>query len=454
MDLKKYTRNFSHYTELRVQENRSVNITLLGGNVAVNDHKSVKGMSARVYKNGSWGFASMPGNVENVENLISMAHANGSFLARKRETSSIRLPCMPSDTHCNFSTKKSRYSQKELIEFLRELDGYLQKYKNLSGRVVGVHLLDMERTVRTSDGSCFFSLLPKSHIRVLLSTEKNGEKTDLRSAYGGLGHMEDVHESPSHCFEQLDMLYENLMKKADGVIPRAGYHDVVLHPDLAGILAHEAIGHTTEADLVLAGSVAGDFLNRQVASPLVSLVDFAHTAFGETCPVPVYTDDEGTQAKDVVIIEDGMLKGYMHSKESALMMNQSPTGNARAWGFNDEPLVRMRNTAILPGKSRPEDMLASVDDGYYLMMPANGQADSTSEFMFAVTMGYEIKKGKLGRPIKDTTISGVAFDMLKTVSMVSNDMHWESSGFCGKGQLMSVSMGGPAIKCRVHLGGR
>jgi len=165
-------------------------------------------------------------------------------------------------------------------------------------------------------------------------------------------------------------------------------------------------------------------------------------------------DDEGTIARDVTIIEDGVLKAYMHNRETALYFGHEPTGNARAYLYSDEPLVRMRNTAILPGDDKLEDMIASIDDGYYLTQTGNGQADLTSEFMFSVNMGYEIKKGKLGRAIRDTTISGVAFDLLRTVSMLSDEMTWSSSGMCGKKQPMPVGMGGPSVKCRVNMGGR
>ena len=103
--------------------------------------------------------------------------------------------------------------------------------------------------------------------------------------------------------------------------------------------------------------------------------------------------------------------------------------------------------------SKLEDMIASIDDGYYLMKSSNGQADSTSEFMFGVIMGYEIKNGKLGDAIKDTTISGVAFDVLKTVDMISDDMKWSAGGMCGKKQWIPVGMGGPAIKCKLNIGG-
>jgi len=195
-------------------------------------------------------------------------------------------------------------------------------------------------------------------------------------------------------------------------------------------------------------------MGQQVASPLITLVDFANQALGEQCPVPLFVDDEGTLAEDAVIIHQGVLKSYMNNKETALHFKHDLTGNARAYGFYDEPLVRMRNTAILPGKSDLQEMIASIDDGYYLIKSSNGQADSTSEFMFGVTMGYEIKNGKLGKAIKDTTISGVAFDLLKSVTMVSNDMKWDSSGMCGKKQGIPVGMGGPAIKCRVNIGGK
>ncbi len=144
----------------------------------------------------------------------------------------------------------------------------------------------------------------------------------------------------------------------------------------------------------------------------------------------------------------------MNSRETANHFNMKPRGNARAYTFSDEPLIRMRNTAIMPGKDKLDDIIASVDDGYYFISTNNGQADTTGEFMFGVCMGYEIKKGKLGRAILDTTISGMAFEMLKTVDMVSDTMVWSSSGFCGKKQPMPVGMGGPALRCKVMIGGR
>lgn len=275
----------------------------------------------------------------------------------------------------------------------------------------------------------------------------------MRRPFGGRGQFEDVFDKPEDLYADIAQLYDHLQAKKDAVKPRAGKHDVVLDADLAGILAHEAIGHTTEADIVRGGSVAAEFVGKPVASELVTMVDFAHTWQGETLPVPVYIDDEGTPSEDQVLIDKGILQGFMHNKESAVHFGNAPTGNARAYQFFDEPLIRMRNTAILPGNDKVEDMIASVDDGYYLMWPSNGQADSTSEFMFGVMLGYEIKDGKLGHAITDTTISGVAFDMLKSISMVSDEMRWSCAGMCGKKQIIPVGMGGPAVKCRIHVGG-
>jgi TldD protein len=183
------------------------------------------------------------------------------------------------------------------------------------------------------------------------------------------------------------------------------------------------------------------------------MVDIAHTYDGREVMIPVYADDEGTPARDAVLIRDGILTEFMSSRETAARLGIPATGSARAYNPHDEPLVRMRNTAILPGRDRLEDMIAGVDDGYLLMKTVNGQADSTTEFMFGISLAYEIRGGRLGRAIRDTTLSGSAIKVLQSVDAVSEDMHWNCSGYCGKKQPMVVSMGGPAMRARAHLGG-
>lgn len=460
----RFSSGFSEYTELRVQENRSLRISLLNGDVVGNSRSAQAGISARVFKDGVWGFASSPltgvarMDDDQIRASVGRAAGNARFLGARESASALTLgplPSRPGKTSIDFGTQKPRKSQKELIEFTRALDAYCAKfYPGLSSRSISLSCLDMEKTLLTSDGAEAWSLIPRTILMISLTVDADGQPVDLYEVYGGRGHVEDVFDDPSDLFSNIDVLADNLARKSSGVYAKPGTHDVVLDSDLAGILAHEAIGHTVEADGVLGGSVAADAMNREVASPLVTLVDFASSAFGETCPVPVYTDDEGVEARDAVLIDRGFLRGYMHNKESAAHFGVEPTGNARAYGFYDEPLIRMRNTAILPGSSKLKDMISGIDDGYYFLRSSNGQADSTSEFMFGVIMGFEIKGGKLGDALRDTTISGVAFDMLKTVNAVSDEMSWSCGGMCGKKQSIPVGMGGPAVRCRVNVGGR
>ncbi len=457
-DLSKYSNLFpNQYTELRVQENRSNGVALLNGDVINNGKSASSGVSARIFDNGHWGFASNPNISDSaIESVIKSSSDNVNFMnTRDKSRCGLVLPETIINFEKDFTSPKQKNSQKYWVDFLKNLDDYIKNnYPKVTSRTLVVRELDMEKSLLTATGSTSYSMIPKAHLIISLTAQKDGKPIELMEVYGGLGNLEDNFDSPDFYYSKIDHHISHLLKKVDGVYAEAGEKEVILDSELAGILAHEAIGHTTEADLVMGGSIAGDFIGQQVASPLVSLIDFANNVNNVTCPVPVYVDDEGTKSEDVVIIQDGILKSFMHNKDSARHFESSPTGNARAFSFSDEPLIRMRNTAILPGESKVEDMIASVEDGYYLMKPGNGQADSTSEFMFAVNQGYEIKNGKLGKAILDTTISGIAFDMLKTVDMVSDDMTWVSFGMCGKKQPMPVGMGGPAIRCKVNLGGR
>jgi TldD protein len=220
--------------------------------------------------------------------------------------------------------------------------------------------------------------------------------------------------------------------------------------ELAGMLAHEAMGHPCEADSVLGGAITADLVGRPVASELVTMVDLAHEFEGRELMCPVYADDEGTPARDVTMIERGILREFMHSRETAARLGLAPTGNARAYAPDDEPLVRMRNTAILPGTSTLAQMIEGVDDGYLLLKTGNGQADSTTEFMFGIELAYEIRNGRLGRAVRDTT---AALKVLQSVDAVGREMEWSCSGYCGKKQPMVVSVGGPALRAMAHVGG-
>jgi len=455
--LNKFKNSFKYYTELRVQENRNIRIGLLNGNLISNDQSIESGVSSRVFKDGDWGFSSNA-NINNstIEKVINSSTENATFLnSRNINKCGILLPEDTFSHEFDFTTKKNKNPNSFWISFIKDLDAYItDKYKQITSRKIFISNLDMEKNLLTSTGAESYSMTPRSLLYMILTVENQGQPVELMDVFGGLGQLEDNFNGPEIFYPEIDKLVDKLLQKSKGVHAKAGYHDVVLDADLAGILAHEAIGHTTEADLVMGGSVAGDYLNQSVASELVTLIDYANSVNDNVCPVPVYVDDEGTKANDVTIIENGILKSFMHNKDSANELNMKVTGNARAYKYSDEPLIRMRNTAIKPGNDKLNDMIASIDDGYYLTRSSNGQADSTSEFMFGVVMGYEIKNGKIKQAIKDTTISGIAFDVLKTITMISDEMVWSSGGMCGKKQIIPVGMGGPAIKCKLNIGGR
>ena len=442
--------------EVRAQCSRTRSVGLVSGSVTDNVRTDVSGVSARCYERGMYGFSSMPEVSEDAaRRVLTEARANAAFLGRHAGIDGRALAAVARGTIAEPKPYVD-VPQKVYLDFLRALDDYIVRtYPDLDGREVHVRHQCFEKRLWTADAYCGHTILPRTHIYVTLkSRTPAGQAVELFQPLGGLGTMDEQFTTPEALFPEIDALYEKLMKKREGVYAEAGVKTVILGADICGILAHEAVGHTVEADLVRGGSVAGRCLGKQVASEKVTLVDFAHTALGKPAPLPVYIDDEGTPARDAVIIENGILKRYLNDRDSAARYEQEPLGNARAWGFSDEPLIRMRNTAILPGTDKLEDMISSVDDGYYLLVANNGQADLTGEFMFGVCHGYEIKNGKLGRAILDTTISGVAFEMLGTVDMVSDDMGWSSAGTCGKKQPMAVGMGGPALRCRVMIGGR
>ncbi|OFZ23577.1 MAG: peptidase [Bdellovibrionales bacterium RIFOXYA1_FULL_36_14] len=455
-DIQQFKSSFNLYTELRFQENRNILISSTDGVITENSQRAESGVSARCGYKNRFGFSSSSClDDEIIKNVLREANDNAKFLGGKSHDKDINYYDCNENIERLFITKKNRYSRTEMIDFLKAVDNYIvATYPNLKSRTLRLWSLDMEKMLLTSSGAYAHTMVPRTMMYVILRSESSDGPITNMQLFGGRGQVEDVFDDPKKLYSKIDKAYKELMDKKDAVYAKAGTCEVVMDSDLAGILAHEAIGHTTEADLVLGGSVAGDNLNKKVASDLVTLVDFANLALNQEVPIPVFIDDEGVQAKDAVIIENGVLKSFMHNKESANHFGITPTGNARAYEYFDEPLIRMRNTCIIPGKSKLNEMIATVEKGYYLVKSSNGQADSTSEFMFGVPLGYEIINGKLGRAIRETTISGVAFDVLKTVTMISDEITWSGGGMCGKKQMIPVGMGGPAIKCQVNIGGK
>jgi len=438
------------HAELRCQENSTRRVSMINGNLTANSATNVSGVSARAMKCGVWGHSSMAEcSPEAAAAVIKAASENASFMAKRVPKDRLIAPVPKIHLPTDETMPIKGYDR---TAFLRELDAMIVELcPKVTSRTLSIFEERIERDLLVCDGTSGNTVMQRSYVYVFLAAEgKDGQPLELFRPF----NCPEGFDSPRDIAPGIVELYEMLMAKCEGVYAEAGIKTVILDGALAGMLAHEAVGHTVEADLVLGGSVAAQNVGKQVASEMVSMTDFAHTVLGERAPLPVYLDDEGTPAEDCPIIVDGVLREFMNSRESAAHFGMTPRGNARAFSFSDEPLIRMRNTVILPGKDKLSDMIASVDDGYYLVQTGNGQADTTGEFMFGISMGYEIKKGRLGRAILDTTISGVAFEMLKTVDMMSDTVKTEDSGYCGKKQPMPVGLGGPDMRCKVMIGGR
>ncbi|MFZ5445300.1 MAG: TldD/PmbA family protein [Myxococcota bacterium] len=227
----------------------------------------------------------------------------------------------------------------------------------------------------------------------------------------------------------------------------AGQQTVVLAPGWSGILLHEAVGHGLEADFIRKGtSLFAGKLGQKVASELVTVIDDGTMANARGS---LNVDDEGNPAQFKVLIERGELKGYMYDALNAKLMGQQTTGSGRRESFKHLPMPRMTNTYLAPGEDTPEEIIGSVDKGIYCANFGGGQVDITNgNFVFEVSEAYEVKKGKLGRPLKGVTLIGVGPEALKNVTRVGNDPKPDPGmGTCGKdGQSVPVGVGLPTLR--------
>jgi TldD protein len=307
------------------------------------------------------------------------------------------------------------------------------------------------KAIVTSDGASASFELVRPEFRVTAVAMRDGIREVGTRTRGATGGWDCLFRGGSDT-----ALAEAAAKTAVDLLraprPEGGRKTIILDPSIVGLLVHEAIGHTVEADFVAAGSVAaGNSGPGGLGSRHSLRLGRSEHQDGAGGTIPV--DDEGVLAGRTCIIDRGVLRSYLHDRESAARAGVSPTGNARAFTFEDEPLIRMRNTYIEPGATAFDDIVATTDDGYLLEGPRNGQADATGEFMFGVERAWRIRNGRIVGLEKGVTVSGIAFDTLMSVDAVSREFRWDlGSGYCGKGQLMKVDAGGPYVRCHALLG--
>jgi TldD protein len=244
----------------------------------------------------------------------------------------------------------------------------------------------------------------------------------------------------------VDEALRQALVNLESVAAPAGEQTVVLGPGWPGVLLHEAVGHGLEGDFNRKGTSAfAGLMGQRVAAPGVTVVDDGTL---ENRRGSLTIDDEGTPTERTVLIEDGILVGYMQDRQNARLMNVSPTGNGRRESYAHAPMPRMTNTFMLGGTEDPDGIIASVKDGVYAKNFGGGQVDITSgKFVFSCTEAYEIKGGKLGRPLKGATLIGSGPEALKRVKAIGNDMALDNGvGTCGKGgQSVPAGVGQPTL---------
>lgn len=456
--LEDLVRGSAGYLELRYHKRSSTAFVAQKGRVDQASRSTVSGIGVRALVDGAWGFASTPDTEKSsIERAIDRARRAAGFLAR---TTGANARLAGTDLARGDFTGAgfAELAGMDAGDKLGQLTGFEKELSGASGRITNARcqykeLLE-EKVVVTSDGASASMQMALPEFSLSAIAEDKGEQISAYQSAGVAGNWQCLFQHPT---------LEGMVEKTAGLavdLLRAGYASggrktVILAPSVVGLLCHEAVGHTVEADFVKAGSVAKGRIGTRVASDLVNLHDTGTENIAGWAVGNLPFDDEGVPTQNTTIIEKGILKSYLHNRETAADFGTTPTGNSRAWLFNDEPLIRMRNTYMAPGEHKLEDMIAGVDDGYLVEGAGGGQADANGEFMFGCSHIYEIKNGRKGELLREATFSGIAFDVLQTVDAVSEQFRWDlGSGYCGKGQPAKVDAGGPWVRCQVNVGGR
>ena len=323
---------------------------------------------------------------------------------------------------------------------LRALDPRVQQVMvSLTGGVDTV-------LVARSDGVLAGDVRPLVRLNVQVIVEQNGRREVGFAGFGGRhGYDELLADDKPERFarEALRQALVNL----EAIPAPAGTLPVVMGAGWSGVLLHEAVGHGLEGDFNRKGtSTYAGRIGQRVASPGVTIVDDG-TLAGRRGSLSV--DDEGTPSNCNVLIENGVLKGYMQDKLNARLMGVARTGNGRRESYAHLPMPRMTNTYMLAGESDPQEIIASVEKGIYCANLGGGQVDITSgKFVFSTSEAYLIENGRITTPVKGATLIGNGPEAMSRVSMVGNDLALDSGvGTCGKdGQSVPVGVGQPTLK--------
>ena len=332
------------------------------------------------------------------------------------------------------------------LDLLREIDDYL---RGQDARVVQVSAsmaasLQQVEILRP-DGQHLRDIRPMSRLNISVIVEQDGRRESGSAGGGGRAGLDGLMQ-PTHWQAMAREALRIALVNLDAEPAPAGEMDVVLGPGWPGILLHEAVGHGLEGDFNRKGTSAfAGLLGQRVASKGVTVLDDG------TIPDrrgSITIDDEGTPSGRNVLIEDGVLVGFMQDRQNARLMGVAPTGNGRRESYAHAPMPRMTNTYMLGGEAAPEELVADLKDGIHAVGFGGGQVDITNgKFVFSCTEAYRVKDGKIVAPVKGATLIGDGATALTKIRALGNDMALDPGmGTCGKaGQWVPVGVGQPSL---------
>ncbi|MGZ5027325.1 MAG: metalloprotease TldD [Methylobacter sp.] len=420
-----------------------------GGIIKEGSHNIEQGAGVRAVFGEKTGFAysdriELPVLLEAANNVKAIVRQG-----QQADSSHCKVAVKAADWPKQYATQNPLKSlaDQQKIDLLHRVDSETRKLDSRIEEViislVGVH---EHILVARQDGSLVADVRPLVRMNVTVIVEQDGQREQGSMGGGGrsdYNYFIDKDTALEYGREAVRQALVNL----EAIEAPAGNMTVVLGSGWPGILLHEAIGHGLEGDFNRKGTSAfSGRVGERVASDLCTVVDDG-TLAGRRGSLTI--DDEGTPTEKTVLIENGILKGYMQDQLNARLMGVNPTGNGRRESYAHLPMPRMTNTYMLPGQHDPEEIIRSVKKGLYAKNFGGGQVDITSgKFVFSASEAYLIEDGKITRPVKGATLIDNGPDVLTKVSMVGTDLELDSGvGSCGKdGQSVPVGVGQPTLK--------
>ena len=335
---------------------------------------------------------------------------------------------------------------KRKISLLEDIDSYARRDSRVTQVMASLDAEHRHLLMTGSDGTLVGDTRPLVVLRVQIIAEDGSRREVGVQGMGGRYEMEQLFEA-----DEWKPLVDEAVRVAtvnlDSEPCPAGTMTVVLGPGWPGILLHEAVGHGLEGDFNRRGtSVFSGRMGERVASEGVTVIDDG--TLGQRRG-SLNVDDEGTQTRRNVLIEDGILVGYMQDRLNARLMGVEPTGNGRRQSYAHLPMPRMTNTFMLAGEEDPDEIVKSVDRGVYAKSFGGGQVDITSgKFVFSASEAYRIENGRITAPLKGATLIGSGAEALMRITRIGNDLELDHGiGTCGKdGQGVPVGVGLPTIR--------